>query len=231
MVGVDAAGSGVVSQAGGVLLAETVRAVGLDRWLSAALAPWRKPAAVHDPAKVVCDLAVALALGGDCLADIGLLRAEPGVYGLVASDPTVSRTVDVLAADAPRAGGDRGVSGAGPGDGVAAGGPACSRPWGGCRAAAGDRRGRHVGDRAFGEGAGRADVQAGVRVSSSVGVPRPRPGRDRGAAGVSAAGRERRVEHGGGHIAVVRAALRQLPGHRPGTCPERVLVRTDAAGG
>jgi len=34
------------------------------------------------------------------------------------------------------------------------------------------------------------------------------------------------------HIAVVRAALRQLPGHRPGTCPgQRVLVRTDAAGG
>ncbi|MGS0626121.1 transposase, partial [Ralstonia sp. VS2407] len=44
-------------------------------------------------------LALALALGGDCLADIALLRAEPGVYGRVASDPTVSRTIDVLAAD------------------------------------------------------------------------------------------------------------------------------------
>jgi hypothetical protein len=32
-----------------------------------------------------------------------VLRAEPGVYGLVASDPTVSRTVDRLAEDAPRA--------------------------------------------------------------------------------------------------------------------------------
>ena len=102
VVGVDAAGSGVVSLAGGAVLAETVRAVGLDRALSAALAPWRKPTAVHDPAKVLCDLAVALALGGDCLADVALLRAEPGVYGRVASDPTVSRTVDALAADAPR---------------------------------------------------------------------------------------------------------------------------------
>jgi len=37
------------------------------------------------------------------LADIALLRAEPGVYGLVASDPTVSRTIDRLAEDAPRA--------------------------------------------------------------------------------------------------------------------------------
>jgi hypothetical protein len=79
LVGVDAAGSQVVSQAGGVVLAETVRVVGLDRSLAAALGPWRKSVAVHDPAKVVCDLAVALALGGDCLADIALLRAEPGV--------------------------------------------------------------------------------------------------------------------------------------------------------
>ena len=57
---------------------------------------------MHDPAKVLLDLAVTLALGGDCLADIALLRSEPGVYGRVASDPTVSRTIDALAADAPR---------------------------------------------------------------------------------------------------------------------------------
>jgi hypothetical protein len=57
--------------------------------------------AIHDPAKVVTDLAVCLGLGGDCLADIGLLRAEPAVFGLVASDPTVSRTVSALAKDAP----------------------------------------------------------------------------------------------------------------------------------
>jgi hypothetical protein len=74
----------------------------VDRLLSAALAPWRKPNAVHDPAKVVCDLAVTLGLGGDCLADIALVRAEPDVYGPVASDPTVSRTIDTLAMDAPR---------------------------------------------------------------------------------------------------------------------------------
>jgi hypothetical protein len=99
---VDAAGSAVVSQAGGVLLTETMRTVGLDRALSQALWPWRRPLAVHDPAKVVCDLAVALGLGGDCLADIALLRAEPGVYGRVASDPTVSRTIDTLARNADR---------------------------------------------------------------------------------------------------------------------------------
>jgi Transposase DDE domain group 1 len=52
---------------------------------------------------VVLDLAVALAVGGDCLADVAVLRAEPGVFGLVASDPTVSRLIAALAADAPKA--------------------------------------------------------------------------------------------------------------------------------
>ncbi|WP_100501687.1 IS1380 family transposase [Geodermatophilus chilensis] len=102
-VHVDTSASGAVGQAGGVLLTETVAAVGLDAALSAALAPWRKSLAIHDPGKVVLDLALTLALGGDCLADIALLRAEPGLYGLVASDPTVSRTIDALASDAPAA--------------------------------------------------------------------------------------------------------------------------------
>jgi hypothetical protein len=55
------------------------------------------------PGKIVLDLAVAVALGGDCLADIGVLRAEPGLFGPVASDPVVSRLVTQLAADAPAA--------------------------------------------------------------------------------------------------------------------------------
>ena len=89
-----------VGQAGGVLLTDTVRAAGLDVALSTALAAWRKPMAVHDPGKVITDLALSLALGGDCSADVAVLRAEPGVYGPVASDPTVSRTIAVLAGDA-----------------------------------------------------------------------------------------------------------------------------------
>ena len=65
---VDTAGSNVLSQAGAVLLTETVRAVALE--LADALARWRHPNARHDPAKIVLDLAVTLAVGGDCLADI-----------------------------------------------------------------------------------------------------------------------------------------------------------------
>ncbi|NNG37653.1 transposase, partial [Nakamurella aerolata] len=100
---VDQAATEVVSQAGAVLLTRTVHRVGIDRALSQVLAPWRPRWAVHDPAKVVLDLAVSLAVGGDCLADIAVLRAEPALFGLVASDPTVSRTIDKLAADADRA--------------------------------------------------------------------------------------------------------------------------------
>ncbi|MGA5285275.1 IS1380 family transposase [Streptomyces griseoincarnatus] len=90
-------GRAVVSQAGSVLLVETVHKTGLDQSMSAALAPWRKPRAVHDPGKILVDLAVSVALGGDCLADIAMLRAEPAVFGPVASDPTASRLVDILA--------------------------------------------------------------------------------------------------------------------------------------
>jgi Transposase DDE domain group 1 len=99
----DAAGAGVVSQAGAVLLLDTIRAAGLDGALSRALDPWRRPTAVHDPAKVLLDVAVSLAVGGDCLADIAVLRAAPAIFGCVASDPTVSRLISTLAGDADRA--------------------------------------------------------------------------------------------------------------------------------
>ncbi len=96
-------GRAVVSQAGSVLLIETVRKIGLDQAISAALTPWRRPRAVHDPGKMLVDLALAVALGGDCLADIALLRSEPAVFGPVTSDPTVSRLIRTLAASGERA--------------------------------------------------------------------------------------------------------------------------------
>jgi hypothetical protein len=71
--GIDTAGTQVVSHAGAALSTETIAVVGLDTALSGALARWRPRLAVHDPAKVVLDLAVGLALGGDCLADVRLL--------------------------------------------------------------------------------------------------------------------------------------------------------------
>jgi hypothetical protein len=96
-------GKGLVSQAGAVLLWETIRVTGLGRGLSQALDRWRAPRAVHDPGKIVADLAAAVALGGDCLADIAVLREQSDLAGPVASDPVVSRLVAVLAGDLPRA--------------------------------------------------------------------------------------------------------------------------------
>jgi hypothetical protein len=51
----------------------------------------------------VTELAVMLALGSDCLADVAVLRAEPALFGPVASDPAVSRLIARLAADGLRA--------------------------------------------------------------------------------------------------------------------------------
>lgn len=86
-----------------MLLTRTANATGLSSALSTELAPWRKPLAVHDPGKIIADLAIALAVGGDCLADVAVLREQPAVFGRVASDPTVSRLISLLAADAPAA--------------------------------------------------------------------------------------------------------------------------------
>lgn len=85
------------------VLLHTAERVGLTGALSEALAPRRKPLNSHDPGKIVLNVAVTLTLGGDCLADVGLLRTEPGAFGLVASDPTVSRLITAVAADAPKA--------------------------------------------------------------------------------------------------------------------------------
>jgi Transposase DDE domain group 1 len=231
-VKVDTAGSAAVGQAGGVLLVETIRTSRIDRGLSTALAPWRKPLATHDPGKIALDLAAALALGGDCLADVGLLRAEPGVFGRVASDPTVSRLIDTLAGDADRA--LTAIEGA--------------------RAQARAQVWRLAGDHAPDH-----DIDAGspliidldatlVTAHSEKEHAAPTFKRgygfhpmcafiDHGPAGTGEplhlmlrpgnAGSNTAVDH----ITATRKALAQLPGCRPGTRPGRkILIRTDAAG-
>jgi hypothetical protein len=93
----------MVSQAGGLLLPQVLHVTGLRRRLSEGLQRWRAARAIHDPGKIIADLAVALALGGDCLADVAVLREQPALFGPVASDPVISRLVSQLAAEAPRA--------------------------------------------------------------------------------------------------------------------------------
>lgn len=100
-VRVDSTGGGVVSQAGGLVLARTVHVSGLGVGLSGALEPWRKPFARHDPGKILTDLVLSLATGGDCVSDVDRLRSQPQVNGRVASDPTISRLIKALSTARP----------------------------------------------------------------------------------------------------------------------------------
>lgn len=95
----DSGRESLISSSGALLMGESVRVAGLDRGLSAALSPWRPAGARHDPGKVLLDVATAVALGGDCLADLAAVRAQPAIFGSVASDPTVSRLFASLAGD------------------------------------------------------------------------------------------------------------------------------------
>jgi DDE family transposase len=90
---VTADGEGIVSHAGALLLAEQADRLGLTTGLSQAMAPTRRRRSAHDPGKVLVPLAVALADGADCLADLAVLRANAEVFGPVASDPTAWRVV------------------------------------------------------------------------------------------------------------------------------------------
>jgi hypothetical protein len=90
----------LVTHSGALLIEETISIASLSVGLSAALAPWRRLRTTHDPGKVVVDLAVAVALGGDCAADLAAVRAQPDLFGPAASDPTVSRLFTALTADA-----------------------------------------------------------------------------------------------------------------------------------
>jgi hypothetical protein len=170
-------------------------------------------------------LVVALGLGGDCLADIALARAEPGLFGPVASDPVVSRLVGVLAAEERRA----------------------LKAIRAARAAARERAWALAGDAAPGAGGGlvAVDIDATIVTAHSE-KERAAPTwkktfgfhplaafADHGAAGAGEtlviklrpgnAGSNTAADH----IEVARLALAQLP--RP--VRRRVLFRADSGGG
>jgi hypothetical protein len=222
---VSADGKGLVSQAGALLLAEAARVTGLGDALTAGLARWRAPRAVHDPGKILTDLVTTLALGGDCLADIAVLRSQPELAGPVASDPVVSRLVTALAADAPRA----------------------LRAIRKARAAARERAWALAGDRAPG-GDGSlipVDIDATIVIAQSE-KEKTAPtwkktfgfhpltafaDHGAGAAGEALTVLLRPGNAGSNtaseHIEVTRLALAQLPGR----VRRRVLIRTDSGGG
>jgi Transposase DDE domain group 1 len=96
-VDVVADGEGLVSHAGAGLLGEAADRVGLTRALAAALASMRERRGRHDPGRVIRDLALMLADGGDCLADLRAVRDQESLFGPVASDATAFRVIDAIA--------------------------------------------------------------------------------------------------------------------------------------
>ena len=81
---------------GAHLLGEMADRVGLSSAYSAAV-PWTgERAPVHDRGRLLAQVAVMLAAGGRCVADIAALRDQPALFGPVASDATVWRVFDTI---------------------------------------------------------------------------------------------------------------------------------------
>lgn len=78
---VVADGEGLTSRAGTALVAGVADQVGLTAGLSAALEGLRERRSGHDRGRVVRDLALTLADGGDCLADLRVLRDQEPLFG------------------------------------------------------------------------------------------------------------------------------------------------------
>jgi len=92
-VEVTADGEGLVSHAGVALLVELADRGGLTTALSEALAGTRERQSAHDPGRVLRDVAVMLADGGDCVTDIDAYRGQERLFGTKASETTTHRVL------------------------------------------------------------------------------------------------------------------------------------------
>ncbi len=95
---VTADGQGMTGRAGTALLGETADRIGLTTALKQAVGRCRSWSE-HHPGKVVRDLVVMLADGGDALRHMKVLDGQAVLFGKVASPATVNRTIVALAAD------------------------------------------------------------------------------------------------------------------------------------
>jgi hypothetical protein len=98
-VEVTADGAGLVSHAGSALLAQAADKLGLTKALSLRLGVIKRRRRGHDPGRVIRDLVVMLADGGECVSDLGAVRDQEALFGPVASDSTAFRVIDRVAAD------------------------------------------------------------------------------------------------------------------------------------
>jgi len=95
-VEVTADGEGLISHAGAALLVELADRVGLTDELSDALAPTRERRSAHDPGRVLRDVAVMLADGGDCVTDVEAYQGQERLFGARASETTTHRVLKAI---------------------------------------------------------------------------------------------------------------------------------------
>ena len=88
-----------MSHAGSALIAQVADKLGLTRALSLRLASLKQRRRGHDPGRVIRDLAVMLADGGECVSDLAAVRDQEALFGPVASDSTAFRVVDRVASE------------------------------------------------------------------------------------------------------------------------------------
>jgi len=95
-VAVTTDGHGVITHAGMVLLGEVADRTGLTTGLSRLLRAEGTRQRKHDLGRALVHLGTAVANGGDCLSDLSMVRNQPEVFGIVASDPTMWRVIDSM---------------------------------------------------------------------------------------------------------------------------------------
>ena len=182
-VEVTADGAGLVSRAGAALLAQVADKLGLTSAVLLRLAAVERRRRGHDPGRVIRDLAVMLADGGECVSHLGGVRNQEALFGPVASDSTAFRVVEPDRVGARAAGSTAGVACSGARPVLEACGCAWSR-------SVDDRSGRDVGQSAL---ATKRVQQKRVRVSPADGLWRSDPRGSRR----DAQARERRGERRG----------------------------------
>src|SRR5262249_61137847 len=69
----------------------------LSAQLAAVFAARTAAQTAHDPGRVLVDVAVMLADGGECISDIAALADQAAVFGPVASDSTCWRVLNSIA--------------------------------------------------------------------------------------------------------------------------------------
>ncbi len=218
-VEVTGRGAGVTNQSGTHLLGDIAGRLGIAAGMSGVIAGAVTRSTGHDRGRVFTQVAMTLAAGGRCLADLKSLRNQPGLFGAVASDPTAWRAVHQVDDAALAAM-------------VAVGQDAIRRLLVACdiedvvldvdatlvTAHSDKEQARATFKRGYGHHPLWAFADHGQNGTGEPLAVLLRPGN----AGSNTAA---------DHITVVRDALRQLPGHQARTRPGRkVLVRIDGAG-